>query len=88
MVHQQGLCWQGKENSRETEFSTISVTAGYGRTVGWQVIAGRDFSPSPAADSTGFVINETAAKLMGLQDPVDKPFNGSRCWIPVSGSLV
>ncbi|MEP7141914.1 MAG: ABC transporter permease [Ferruginibacter sp.] len=65
-----GFTWQGKQNSAEIEFSTISVTKEYGKTIGWQFIAGRDFSKELATDSTGFVINEAAAKLMGPKNHV------------------
>jgi len=65
-----GFTWSGKENTAETEFSTISVSLEYGKTIGWQFIAGRDFSKELTTDSTGFVINEAAAKLMGMKNPV------------------
>ena len=67
-----GFTWRGKENTTETEFSTICVSHDYGKTIGWQLIAGRDFSKELASDSTGFVINEAAAKLIGMQNPVGK----------------
>jgi putative ABC transport system permease protein len=65
-----GFTWQNKENAKELEFATIAVTHEYGKTIGWQFVDGKDFSRALATDSTGFVINETAAKLMGLQNPV------------------
>jgi putative ABC transport system permease protein len=70
-----GFSWKGKENTAELEFSTISVSSGYGKTIGWQFLAGRDFSKEMASDSFGFVINETAAKLMGLENPVGETVN-------------
>jgi putative ABC transport system permease protein len=65
-----GFTWERKENTKETEFSTISVSTDYGKTIGWQFVEGRDFSRELASDSTGFVINEASAKLMGMQKPV------------------
>ena len=65
-----GFTWKGKENTAEIEFSTISVSYDYGKAIGWQFIVGRDFSKELTTDSTGFVINEAAAKLMGMQNPV------------------
>ena len=41
-----------------------------GKTVGWQFIAGRDFSRAFISDSSGVVINEAAAKYMELKHPV------------------
>lgn len=65
-----GFTWKGKNNTSQIEFGTIAVTPEYGKTVGWQFVSGRDFSRSLATDSSGFVINEAAAKIMGLQNPV------------------
>ncbi|MES1159941.1 MAG: FtsX-like permease family protein, partial [Bacteroidota bacterium] len=48
------------------------VSYEYGRTVGWQFVAGRDFSRSFKTDTTAFVINETAARFMGLKEPAGK----------------
>jgi len=46
------------------------VTHEHGKTVGWQFIEGRDFSRNYASDSSGIVINESAAKYMNLKNPV------------------
>jgi putative ABC transport system permease protein len=70
-----GFTWKGKENTVEIEFSTISVSHEYGKTIGWQFINGRDFSRKLTTDSTGFVINEAAEKLMGLKNPVGETVN-------------
>jgi ABC-type antimicrobial peptide transport system permease subunit len=62
--------WKGKDPSLEITFGTPSITQEYGNTVGWQFKAGRDFSPSFPTDSAGVVVNEAAAKIIGLQEPV------------------
>jgi ABC-type antimicrobial peptide transport system permease subunit len=49
-------------------FATLAVSHDFGRTVGWNFIEGRDFSKDIASDSSGFVINEAAAKVMGLKN--------------------
>jgi ABC-type antimicrobial peptide transport system permease subunit len=61
-------------------FATVSVTPEYGKTVGWQFIAGRDFSRQNTSDSLGFVINETAARYLGLQSPVGEFVNWDPGW--------
>jgi ABC-type antimicrobial peptide transport system permease subunit len=48
----------------------MTVTPEYGKTVGWQFVNGRDFSPDRASDSSGFVLNEAAAKVLGFKNPV------------------
>lgn len=65
-----GLTWQGKDPHMQDEFTSIAVSPDYGRTVGWQFMEGRDFSGGYATDSAAIIINETAAKYMGLQHPI------------------
>jgi ABC-type antimicrobial peptide transport system permease subunit len=64
------FAWQGKDPNRKESFGHIRVSPGYGKTVGWKFLSGRDFSRLNISDSTGLVLNEAAAKLMGLQNPV------------------
>jgi ABC-type antimicrobial peptide transport system permease subunit len=64
----------------EESVGTVSITPEYGKTVGWQFVAGRDFSRKFASDSVGFVINETAARYMKLQHPVGEMVRWSPGW--------
>lgn len=65
-----GFEWPGKDPNLEDQFGTLGVSTHYGKTVGWQFVDGRDFSEEFASDSSGLVINETAARYMGLEHPV------------------
>jgi predicted permease len=68
-----GYDWPGRDPSMDAEFAICNVTHDFGRTVGWELVAGRDFSrdfPSDPADA--IIINEAAATYMGLEDPVGK----------------
>jgi ABC-type antimicrobial peptide transport system permease subunit len=65
-----GFDWKGKDPNKDESFGTLAVTHEHGKTVGWQFIAGRDFSRKYATDSNGVVINEAAAKYTGLENPV------------------
>ena len=76
-----GFTWKARPNTAGIEFSTICVSPDYGKTIGWQLADGRDFSTAQATDSTGFVINEAAAKLLGLQNPVGESIE----WDQVKG---
>lgn len=67
-----GFDWEGKDPGLQTDFATIRVTHEYGRTIGWQVTEGRDFSRDFSMDSTSVVLNEAAVKFMGIDDPVGK----------------
>jgi putative ABC transport system permease protein len=65
-----GFTWAGKNPGLQADFATIGVSFDFGSTVGWKFIDGRDFSRTFASDSSGFVLNETAVKFMGLEHPV------------------
>ena len=65
-----GFDWEGKDPATDTSFNTIFVTHEYGETVGWDLAEGRDFSRAFASDKSGIILNESALKIMGLEDPV------------------
>src|SRR5207253_211902 len=44
----------------------------FGRAVGWNFTAGRDFDRTIAGDSSAMVLNAAAIEQMGLEDPVGK----------------
>ena len=65
-----GFDWVGRDPNKEESFGTLAVSHEQGRTAGWQFVAGRDFSRNYASDSSGVVINESAAKYIGIKNPV------------------
>ncbi|HEY6975316.1 MAG TPA: FtsX-like permease family protein [Chitinophagaceae bacterium] len=65
-----GFDWKGRDPDKNESFGTLAVTHEHGKTIGWQFIAGRDFSRAFISDSSGIVINEAAAKYMELKNPV------------------
>ncbi len=65
-----GLEWKGKDPSMTDDFGNIRVTSEYGKTVGWQILEGRDFSSQLLTDSTSLILNEAAVKYMDLKNPV------------------
>jgi putative ABC transport system permease protein len=71
--NQQGnFDWQGKDRSGSTHnFATVGISKEYGKAIRWQFKQGRDFRTGPAgADAMGFVVNESAVKMMGFKDPI------------------
>ena len=62
--------WPGKDPSMAPEIGFNIVTPEFGKTIGWQLVAGRDFSRDLATDKQCFVINEAAVRYMGLKHPV------------------
>mgnify|MGYP006278290321 CR=1 FL=1 len=48
------------------------VQHGYAKTLGLQIVRGRDFDPEMSTDTAATIINQTAAKKLGLEDPIGK----------------
>jgi putative ABC transport system permease protein len=66
-----GYDWTGKDPALDAEFAICNVTPGYGKTVAWQVVQGRDFSKDLPTDTiNSIIINEAAVRYMGLKNPV------------------
>lgn len=65
--------WPGKDSqSSMVFFRNVNVTADFGKTIGWTIKEGRDFSSTLASDSQAVLFNETAIRIMGMQDPLDE----------------
>ena len=66
-----GLHWRGKRPEQESIFfRNVNVTRDFGKTIGWHVLQGRDFSRDFATDSSGMILNAAAAKIIGMKNPV------------------
>ena len=62
--------WKGKDPALNIFFRNVNVTPEFGKTLRWTINEGRDFSVDISADSASVILNETAIKIMGLQDPI------------------
>jgi hypothetical protein len=68
-----GYNWEGKETNDEVLIGFGFTDLDYISTLGMKMIAGRYFEEGYATDtSSAVVINETAARVMGMDDPVGK----------------
>jgi len=65
-----GMSWSGKAPGTSNDFPMLKVSRDYGKTVGWQIVQGRDFSKDFHADSAAFLLNESAVKFMGFKNPI------------------
>ena len=76
--NQIGFEWEGMEEGSVPLFGTIACTHDFGKTIGWEIVAGRDFSRDYSTDSLAFILNESAVKLTGIKDIVGKTikYNG------------
>ncbi|KAA9346672.1 ABC transporter permease [Larkinella humicola] len=64
------VSWRGQAADLRPLMMSNRITHDYGKTVGWQVVAGRDFSRKFSTDSAAVILNETAVKLMGFKNPI------------------
>lgn len=64
------LDWLGKDPNRQVDFDVVACTHDFGKTVGWQIKEGRDFSRNFPTDSVGLIMNESAINYMGLRNPI------------------
>lgn len=71
-VTNSGFTWEGKDPGMSEEFATLRVTHEFGEMIDWQILEGRDFSREYGSDSMAFIINESAARYLGMEDPVGK----------------
>lgn len=62
--------WKGKDPNTQAVFGTILIDPEYAETVKWEIKAGRNFSKQMATDSFAIILNESAARQMGLDNPL------------------
>jgi putative ABC transport system permease protein len=67
-----GFNWEGKPPGFDPTFGNVAVTTDFGKTIGWKIIDGRDFSRSYPTDTGAFILNESAVKLTGIKNPIGK----------------
>ncbi|RYU97578.1 ABC transporter permease [Emticicia agri] len=65
-----GFTWKGKAPETPSSFNKFRVTADFGKMLNWKVVAGRDFSDDYKTDSAGVILNEAAARHIGLKNPI------------------
>lgn len=68
----QGVRWPGKDTTKLILFSNNPITYDYVKTMGIELIGGRDFDPSFSLDTMNYLVNEAAARKIGYKDPVGK----------------
>ncbi len=62
--------WDGRSTKRMVNPTFMSVDYDFVTTAGLTIIKGRDFSRSRPADAKNFIINETALRQIGVENPI------------------
>ena len=65
-----GFDWKGKDPNLSTDFKNVTVSYEYGKTIGWELKEGRDFSRDFTTDTLSLILNEAAVKYIGFKKPV------------------
>jgi ABC-type antimicrobial peptide transport system permease subunit len=65
-----GFNWQGKDPNTLPVFGTIWVTPDFGKTIGWDIKEGRDFSKDFETDSSAMILNQSAVKQVGMKQDI------------------
>lgn len=66
------LEWDGKPANYVPHVTTAAIGYDFARTMKLQLVAGRDFYKDIRADSNSYIINQSAAALMGYKQPVGR----------------
>jgi putative ABC transport system permease protein len=65
-----GIKWKDKDPNFSIDIHTAGTGFDYGKTIGWEIVAGRDFKKELATDSSAVILNEAAVQFMSLKNPV------------------
>ena len=67
-----GFDWEGKDPDALLSFGFVGCSHDLGKTIGWNVLEGRDFSRDFATDTAALILNEAAVTQTGLENIVGK----------------
>ena len=78
--------WEGKREDEKVLFHHLGADSDFFSLYGIPIIEGRSFSKDFPSDSEqAFLVNETAVKAMGMENPVGKKFKDWRGWGTIIG---
>ncbi|MEM6724635.1 MAG: ABC transporter permease, partial [Bacteroidota bacterium] len=52
--------WEGKDPDQIISFGTVAISHDYGKSVGWEIIEGRDLDRNLQTDSLAMILNQSA----------------------------
>lgn len=66
-----GFSWPEKQSELETEFQIMQTDHGFLETYNINLLKGRSFDPALATDTMHVIINERAAEIMNVDEPIN-----------------
>lgn len=67
-----GFDWEGKPEGFQEDLAWTEVSWEYAKSLNLKIVQGRDFSREFPSDSNAVLLNQTAVKYMGINDPIGK----------------
>lgn len=64
------ISWDGKNRGESVLFNNRGIGSDFIKTIGTELISGREFLATSKNDSGSVMLNEAAVKMMGLKNPV------------------
>ena len=80
-----GPTWKGKPEGLDVGFYAIETDHQFVPTFGLEVIEGRNFPEDNPGGNNYYLINEEAARVMGMDDPLGEQISG---WNPDPGEII
>jgi len=68
-----GVFWEGKDPNETPMFTQAATGYDFVKTLDLKLLQGRDFSRNFVSDSTGYIINEAALKIINYKNPIGRP---------------
>jgi ABC-type antimicrobial peptide transport system permease subunit len=65
-----GFNWVGKNPNTQPSFGFMQLTEDFGKTIGWQLKEGRNFSRDFGTDSVAMILNESAVKQIDMKKDI------------------
>lgn len=62
--------WDGKDPDLSVDITMFEASYEYGKTIGWEILHGRDFSRDFPADTASVILNETMARYLDRKDVI------------------
>jgi ABC-type antimicrobial peptide transport system permease subunit len=67
--------WEGRTSNQKFSIHPVHADYDYLNTFGMKMAKGRFFSREYSTDTSNYILNETAVRMMGLEEPVGKRFS-------------
>ena len=64
------ISWQGKTRGESILFNQRPIGDDFIKTIGTEIVSGRELSSKNLSDSNNIMLNESAVKMMGLKNPI------------------